>query len=213
MGSRFWPSEGIHKTRGHSNVPKEGTTPDGYRLGNWINAIRRDRYRLLPERKAQLESLPGWVWDAITEQWDEGFRHLTEFAGRESHCKVPATFNAADGYPLGRWVVRQRGQGNSMTPERKARLESMPGWVWNARAVQWEEGFRYLVEFAGRTGHGRVPFDFKESDGYRLGQWVSVQRLAINKLSPERKLRLEQIAGWAWSMKSSKNSDAQLPRQ
>ena len=59
--------------------------------------------------------------------------------------------------------------------DRIHRLGELPGWVWNTDAAQWEEGFGYLLRFAEREGHPRVPAKHVE-DGYKLGIWVNNQR-------------------------------------
>jgi hypothetical protein len=49
---------------GHANVPKSYVSPDGHRTGTWVSS-RRKNYaagKLTPERIAELESIPGWVW-------------------------------------------------------------------------------------------------------------------------------------------------------
>jgi hypothetical protein len=146
----------------------------------------------------RLESLPGWSWDPFTDQWEEGFTHLKEFLEREGNCLVRNSFRTEDGHRLGSWVARQRSGKATMEPGRRMRLESLPGWSWDPFTDQWEEGFSHLKEFADREGHCRLAIKYRTEQGYRLGQWINVQRTQQDKMDPDRRMRLESLPGWSW---------------
>ncbi|MDD5175717.1 MAG: Helicase associated domain protein [Sterolibacterium sp.] len=183
---------------GHAKVSQDYKTEDGYRLGSWVRVQRNYRESMTQEHNARLEALRGWSWNTLEDAWEVGFNYLKEFADREIHSKVPRKYKTADGYRLDIWVGTQRAHKESMTPERKAKLESLSGWNWNLLEGAWEEGFRYLKEFADRDGHAKVSQDYKTEDGYRLGAWVGRQRQSRNRISVVRKTRLEALPGWRW---------------
>jgi superfamily II DNA or RNA helicase len=196
----FWFGllEAFVEREGHAKVRQDYETADGYRLGQWVGAQRAAKERMSPQRIARLDALSGWSWDALSDKWEERFRHLQKFAEQQGHANAPQDYKTADGYRVGLWVSKQRSTKGNLSPERKARLEALPGWSWGDREDAWEKGFCNLKKFAEQVGHANVPQNHKMADGYRIGLWVRNQRREKNIMSPERKVQLEGIEGWSW---------------
>jgi superfamily II DNA or RNA helicase len=121
----------------HSYVSREGNanvpylhTEGNFKLGTWTSQQRRHRKagRLSPDRIARLEDLHGWIWDRHQALWEEGFESFQSFVEREGHTRVPR------GHREGAWATKQRRLRNEgrLSPDRIARLEALPGWVWDA---------------------------------------------------------------------------------
>lgn len=180
---------------GHCRVSKDYQAKGGYRLGLWISNQRANEDTMSRDRKLRLESLSGWVWDSLAEQWEIGFRYLTEFVASEGHCLLAGNYKTNDGYRLGQWVAAQRKRREVLLQERKNRLEAVPGWVWDVREAEWDTRFNGLKAY--KSEHGNVDVPIKLESG--LGMWVSVQRRSEKngKLSPEKKARLNEI-GFIW---------------
>jgi hypothetical protein len=187
---------------GHCRVPLRFKTDDDYRLGRWVSHQREAKDEMDRGRRQRLQALPGWSWDVWSEQWEDGFCYLKQFANREGHCRVPRSYKTNDSYRLGPWVSVQRADKEKMEPNHRQRLEALPGWTWYPLSEQWEEGFSYLKHFSDREGHCRVVISYKTNDGYRLGQWVSVQRRTKNAMNLDRQQRLEALPGWSWDPSS-----------
>jgi hypothetical protein len=83
-----------------------------------------------------------------------------------------------------------------MPAERRRQLEEL-GFLWNPLEANWEEGFSYLKLYHEREGNCRAPNNQKEN-GFRLGQWMAVQRLNKDKISSERRQRLDDL-GFVWN--------------
>jgi len=194
----FWYGllEKFVASEGHARPPAKNKQ-DGYKLGSWLNGQRGSRDNITPERIARLEALPGWTWDVLELQWEEGFSALQQFTASKGHAR-PSRGHKEKGYKLGVWVENQRRRHNIITPGRIVRLEALPGWTWDVLQFQWEEGFASLQQFTASKGHARPSRGHKE-EGYNLGLWVTTQRSARDNLLPERLSRLEALPGWAWA--------------
>jgi len=190
---------------GHARV-RATYKVDGYGLGGWVTHQRSvySKGTLEADSQRRLEELPGWTWDPIGDQWEEGFSRLQDYVEHNGHARVRATYKV-DGYRLGGWVGKQRTgyAKGTLDPDRAERLKGLPGWALTASAAKWEEGFRRLQDYVERHGHARVP-DSCTLDGYRLGGWVAKQRAkyAKGKLDTNHEHRLQELPGWAWDARS-----------
>jgi hypothetical protein len=106
---------------------------DGFALGRWVTWQRSQRGRLGGERSGRLEALPGWLWNSWNAAWETGFAELQEHVSRTGSATPPAVFRTDAGFRLGGWVSEQRSRRAQLDSARIARLEALPGWVWNAQ--------------------------------------------------------------------------------
>lgn len=184
---------------GHARVPTDHVVGD-LQLGSWVIRHRNEhkRGKVPADRAARLAGVTGWVWDTREARWEEHHAALREFVEREGHAR-PATGHCENGLRLGQWVIVQRARHKSgeLSNSRTARLAALPAWAWDMRDAAWDGGLAALHAFAAREGHCRVPGGHLEA-GYRLGQWVTVQRglQRRGQLSPERAAQLARVPGW-----------------
>jgi hypothetical protein len=107
----------------HGGIPPR-SAPGG--LGKWARVQRECHATMAAERKEKLDSLEWWVWDPLDQAWSAKFDELVAYG------KLPA-FSTPGG--IWNWVDRQRRARATMAPERKARLDALGWWVWDARHV------------------------------------------------------------------------------
>ena len=186
---------------GHALVPQSHTV-NRYQLGKWVTKqrVKHAKGNLDTDRQYRLKNLPGWTWDPKADQWEHAFSRLLHYVESNGHASVPLAY-IVDGYPLGRWVIKQRARHaeRALDGDRQYRLKNLRGWTWDTVADKWEEGFRRLVGYVERNGHARVPRPFT-LDGYKLGQWVANQRTKQTNgtLDADCQSRLRQLPGWTW---------------
>ena len=183
---------------GHAIVPASCVV-DGYLLGKWVDRQRtfHAKGRLEPDRERRLLGLPGWTWDAIADQWEEGFAALLRYVEDNGDARVPAPC-IVDGFRLGQWVSKQRQlhRKGRLEADRERRLLGLPGWTRDPHADNWEEGFAALLRYVEDNGDARVPASCVV-DGYPLGNWVVRQRSlhAQGTLDADRERRLLGLPG------------------
>jgi hypothetical protein len=116
---------------GHCGVPTdhvEGT----FRLGNWVAWQRKNRDTMPPDRKERLKTI-GFIWEPepFGSAWEAGYTALKKFVARGGHCRVPQR-HVEGSFKLGAWVNSQRNKQDTLSAERKRRLDEL-GFVWREK--------------------------------------------------------------------------------
>lgn len=213
---------------GNLNVPSEYVTPDGVLLGKWVARQRyaylnpdRSSARVTPERKALLDKL-GMVWEKY-DPWQERYDLALAYKTEHGDLEIPSVYKTADGVWLGSWVSRQRqalNSGNSaLSSERRKLLrilfkgERRPSDPaadhGTVREANWERNFRSAARYARKYKHLLVPASYVDSDGVRLGVWISNLRATRKnrpdsyQVTPAHIKKLNSI-GMVWDARDAK---------
>ena len=213
---------------GNLNVPSEYVTPDGVLLGKWVARQRyaylnpdRSSARVTPERKALLDKL-GMVWEKY-DPWQERYDLALAYKTEHGDLEIPSVYKTADGVWLGSWVSRQRQALNSgssaLSSERRKLLrilfkgERRPSDPaadhGTMREANWERNFRSAARYARKYKHLLVPASYVDSDGVRLGVWISNLRAARKnrpdsyQVTPAHIKKLNSI-GMVWDARDAK---------
>lgn len=213
---------------GNLNVPSEYVTPDGVLLGKWVARQRyaylnpdRSSARVTPERKALLDKL-GMVWEKY-DPWQERYDLALAYKTEHGDLEIPSVYKTADGVWLGSWVSRQRQALNSgsssLSSERRKLLRTLfkgerrpsdpTADHGTVREANWERNFRSAARYARKYKHLLVPASYVDSDGVRLGVWISNLRAARKNRPDSYQVTLAHIKklnsiGMVWDARDAK---------
>jgi superfamily II DNA or RNA helicase len=148
-------------------------------------------------------ALRTYLVEQVTVSWNFWFGLLQAHVQEHGTAWVSAKHVTRDGYKLGMWINGQRNAklNGQLSEERINRLESLPGWVWDAYKEKWETGLAALMEYVRVHGDAKVPMKYVTPQGFGLGSWISTARRkkSKNQMSHDRISRLEAVPGWSWS--------------
>ncbi len=195
---------------GHARPLTSYKDKDGFPLGEWTSNQRKrwEMNKIPQDRIKKLESLPGWIWDIEEANWDEGFKNLQKYVGEFGEASPVGNYKNSEGFKLGVWVARQRKlwrKGN-LSKDRIKKLESLPGWIWDTNASQWNNSFEYLEKYVAEFGNASPDHYYQTNDGFKLGVWVTTQRVKYknNSVRKDRILKFEALPGWTWDALEAK---------
>ena len=211
----FAQAERYAQAHGNLLVPAKYVTPDGFKLGNWISNLRRQRASAkretsLTEARIQRLDAIGMQWNAHDAQWEENYQAASQYYREHGDLLVPSTYKTEAGFALGAWIrnLRQARSGVSayrpLTEEQIRRLDRI-GMVWSTKYdFRWTKAYQSAQAYYQEHGHLDVPLSYHSPEGIALGEWVYRQRYAranpdksSSVLTPER-IRLLDRLGMVW---------------
>ena len=206
--------------------PARGGRTKGERsLARWVNNQQQKHHagHLSDLRRRRLEGLRQWSWSQYDKSWYCMRQRLQKWLLDNDGEYPVQRARGARASSLARWVNNQRTNFNAglLSTTRRASLENLPGWVWDAnrdawiamfdafKAWQtWEDG-RPRVEFP-RRGATRLRSLEEVSDEEAVEQelqqerafaaWMNEQRKLYHsgKLDEHKVQMLESIPHWSW---------------
>ena len=183
----------------HTKIPRNYITPDGLKLGQWAGSQRQLKEQMKEDRRFKLNQI-GFVWDSFADSWEQGYQQLLKCFNQNGSLKIPGNFKTDTGFNLTAWVKNQRKKKDALTEEQLNKLNKL-GFIWNELDKLWNLGYEHLEEYVKENRSLLVPAIYKSLDGYRLGNWVAMQRKKKNMLSNDRRKKLDEL-GFVWNVKS-----------
>ncbi|QWD34648.1 DEAD/DEAH box helicase family protein [Polynucleobacter paneuropaeus] len=205
----------------HENLNPKRTLKlqNGERLLYWIHEQQLSRDKLSDEQIKALESIPGWGWasqatNSITleqvqankdSMWNYGFGQLKKYLENHPNSQMSISYIDDDGFKLGQWVSLQKSRPD-LHQDKRNKLDSLKGFLWNNNEQTWNDCFQSLKDFAEQYGHCNVPDTVLMRNGKKLWFWREKQCIRINrdKLTHDQRSRLESLPGWSWTSRVNK---------
>ena len=170
---------------GDLDVPASYISPNGVRLWDWINKLRKQRQErpesITDEQIRRLDEI-GMLWGSKKErQWDKSYSELCRYKRKYGDVDVPASY-VSNGVKLYTWLDRQRrlhekGTG-CISEERIKKLEAL-GIEWKKES-RWEKNYKLAKKYFDE--HGTINIKSGNDKSLRnLQLWVNKQKRLINE--------------------------------
>ena len=180
---------------GHTNVPARYKQSKS--LGYWI---RRQRYLHTtktndPLREELLRVLGFCFRLLIVHDWNKMFEDLTKFKNEFGHTHITESYEDRQ---LHDWLVYQRKLywKGKLERNKLIRLKELGVDMKNKTLNRWDIKFEQLVSFKRQHGHLHVCRYY--TDDKQLINFVKVIRRGKDKISEERRMKLENL-GFLWN--------------
>ena len=209
---------------GNLKIPEKFKTSDGYtydelgiNLGIWV--AKQKQFVNKESERGQLLLKIGMNFEKNNNRhsWEEMYKYAKIYYEYHGNLEIPKRFKTSDGYTydelgiaLGNWIDKQRHKKNLDEKEKNLLLQIGMRFDSIRKLLSWEEMYKYAKIYYEHHGNLLVPSTFKTNNGYeydslgniKLGSWITMNRIRVNKES-EKGLLLSEI-GIIWNTKKNK---------
>lgn len=211
-------AKSYHKEFGDLLVPSRYITPDGYKLGRWIerqraiyNGNTKITGSLCLDQIAALNAI-GMVWKLESRYtWDFWLKLCDVYIEENGDLLVPKAYVAENGILLGNWIGEQRKKyaEGKLTEQQVSDLDAR-NMVWSlGRRRAWTEWFEDAKQYYNKHGNLLVPLEYKTLDGELLGQWIFSERDHRRRREnyPQDRVCLLDSIGMVWDLQTVRDDD------
>ncbi|WP_294469626.1 Helicase associated domain protein [uncultured Ruminococcus sp.] len=213
----FEQAKKYYDEHGDLDVPRRYMTEEGYSLGMWLQTQRRVYKGEVNGNLTQVQidrlNEVGMRWESASDAaWEKYYSAAKTYYEKHGDLLVSAQFKDENNVELGSWIARLRVYYSGgiktkyLNPDRIKVLENI-GMVWNVPNYIWEENYSAAVRYHRKHGDLNVPYNYVDSEGVKLGQWLNGLRSSRNgtarkaaSLTEEQIARLDAI-GMIWGSK------------
>ena len=196
-------AEEYYRAFGNLDVPVRYMTKEGFSLGLWVKT-QRQVYEgkcagILTDEQIKKLNKIGMRWDSARDlAWEKNYSIAKEYYAEKGQLPISVSDRYYHGIKLARWLAKLRSyrksgiQSDYLTEERIEELDKI-GMVWNIPDYLWEQNYHAAVEYHKAHGNLKVPRDYVNEDGIKLGLWIASTRRTLLSGSEENLFTEAQI--------------------
>lgn len=163
------------------DLPAGYVTEDGLALGKWVFSQRYyAKAGKLSEKKEKLLNDLNFCWESSGKiTYNFWISELKKYKEINGDINVPAEYKTDEGIALGHWLRHIRTSYNSQTqsiPENYIKELEELGISWNVHEQRWMSAYQHAKEYFIEFGNLNVPCSYVCKDGFKLGEWISIQK-------------------------------------
>lgn len=132
----------------------------------------------------------------VNNPWYINYNKAKKYYETHGNLDVVKSYRTEDGFDLSQWLAYQRqsrkGNNSAVLTDEQIRMLDEIGMIWDKNDFKWEKGFKIAYDYYQEYHTLEVKQDLIY-EGYNLGKWINMQRVAYNSESKRKSLSLSQI--------------------